>query len=398
MILGIAMLILAVPEGEPLLDFERVKISDTTYEAAGVMDVDNDGAKDIVSGEYWYAGPDFKVSHKVCDIRPEGDYFDDFSNFPMDVNGDGYMDIVTGGWFGQKMSWRENPKGKPVEWVTHDILETGNVERPAFYDIDGDGELECIPDTHQVFIFKLIRDANGKGTGKFKHHVAFPQNGGHGIGFGDINGDGRADIVDANGFLMQPEDPYAGQWTFVKGPVLGQASVPILVYDVNDDGKNDLIVGEGHNYGIHWWEQQAPDADGNPTWYRHDVDMDRSQYHEMEFADIDNDNVPEIVTGKRYRAHSGNDPGADDPVGLYYYEMNGGDFVRYTLDFGPAGEHSGSGIDLWVEDIDDNGWKDIVAPGKEGLYLFKNLGPKHAKKAESVQKDGRVLNDIGYLE
>ncbi len=390
MLIGITLLILAAPapEGDPVLQFERVKISDTTFEAASVMDVDKDGSKDIVSGEYWYAGPDFETRHKICDIRPEGDYFDDFSNFPIDVNGDGYGDIVTGGWFGQKMSWRENPKGKPVEWVTHDIAETGNVERPAFYDIDGDGDLECIPDTTQVFIFKLVRDAEGKGTGEWKQHIAWPGNDGHGIGFGDINGDGRADIVSPSGFHLQPEDPYAGEWEHVKGPVLGQASVPIIVYDVNGDGKNDLIVGQGHNYGLHWWEQQAPDADGNSTWYQHDIDTDRSQFHEAELADIDNDGEPELVTGKRYRAHSGNDPGADDPVGLYYYEINGGKFVRYTLDYGPAAEHSGSGIDLWVEDVDGNGWKDIVAPGKEGLYLFKNMGRNDVAKLEAAQKDG----------
>jgi len=81
-----------------------------------------------------------------------------------------------------------------------------------------------------------------------------------------------------------------------------------------------------------------------------------------------------LITGKRYRAHLGRDPGAMDPVGTYYFEIDGGRFRRVTLDYGPASKASGVGIYLWVADVDGNGWKDIVAPGKEGLYLFRNLG------------------------
>jgi hypothetical protein len=104
------------------------------------------------------------------------------------------------------------------------------------------------------------------------------------------------------------------------------------------------------------------------------VETDRSQFHVIDFADVDNDGEMELVTGKRWRAHLGKDPGADDPLGLYYYELNKGDFERITLDYGPAGQASGTGIYFWVEDIDNNGWKDILAPGKEGMYLFKNHG------------------------
>jgi hypothetical protein len=96
----------------------------------------------------------------------------------------------------------------------------------------------------------------------------------------------------------------------------------------------------------------------------------------MQLVDIDNDGQLELITGKRYRAHQENDPGSLDPIGIYYFKINSGNFVRYTIDYGPAGQTSGAGIYFWVQDIDGNGWKDIVAPGKEGLFLFKNLGPK----------------------
>ncbi len=110
-------------------------------------------------------------------------------------------------------------------------------------------------------------------------------------------------------------------------------------------------------------------------WIKHDIDLTRSQFYTMELSDIDNDGEPELITGKRCMAHWGTDPGANDPTGLYYYKTNGGDFQLHIIDEGPMEEASGVGIYFWVADLDGNGWKDIVAPGKEGLYLFKNMGP-----------------------
>ncbi|MDZ4857595.1 MAG: VCBS repeat-containing protein [Candidatus Hydrogenedentes bacterium] len=372
-LIGLA-LIAAAQEGDAALAFERTLISaESIYEAASAFDVNNDGNIDIFCGEYWWEGPGFTKKNKVCSIRREDDYYDDFSNYPMDVNGDGYMDIITGGWFGETLAWRENPKGQPTEWTTHEIKKTGNVERPCFYDIDGDGDVEIIPNTRGVWIFKLIRDANGKGTGQFRETQILEEGAGHGIGYGDLNGDGRADIILSHGWLEAPADPYAGHWELRKEFAFGMASCPILTHDVNKDGKNDILVGMGHDYGLQWWEQKA-DANGARSWERHEIEPNRSQFHEIQLVDIDNDGELELVTGKRFRAHGWNDPGARDPIGLYYYEINGGDFIRHTLDYGDYKDHAGSGIYLWAEDIDKNGWKDIVAPGKQGLYLFKNLG------------------------
>ena len=366
-----------VTEGKAMLKFERVRIGTATYEAASACDVNNDGVMDIVSGEYWFEGPDFTKQHKMCDVRPEGDYFDDFGDYPMDVNGNGYVDIVTGAWWGKTLRWRENPKGQPVEWQVHDIAETGSIERVCVWDVDGDGHVEVVPNCpgQPFMVFKLVRDADGKGMGKFDKFVVSETPQGHGLGFGDVTGNGRGDLISAGGWLEAPEDPLKGKWVWRPEFDLGSASVPVLVHDVNGDGLNDLIVGQGHAYGLAWWEQ-GKDGQGNRTWTKHEIDPDRSQYHDMRLVDIDNDGELELITGKRYRAHSGHDPGATDPVGLYYFKFDkSGAFTRHTIDYGPPDKASGAGIYFWVADLDGNGWKDIIAPGKEGLYLFKNLGP-----------------------
>ncbi|MFA7691272.1 MAG: VCBS repeat-containing protein [Candidatus Hydrogenedentes bacterium] len=360
---------------EATLHFEKMRIGTANFEAASIFDVDNDGVKDLFSGGFWYKGPDFKTAHKVTEIQAIQNYFDDFSNIPVDVNGDGLMDIITGGWWGLTLQWRENP-GNTGEWITHDIAEVGNIERTCPCDFDNDGYPEFIPVVTPVSVFKLIRDEDGKGTGRFEKYVISGGTGGHGLGCGDINGDGRNDIILAGGWLEAPEDPYQGDaWIWHEEFELDHASLPILVYDVNGDGLNDLIYGAAHDYGL-WWMEQGKDEAGKRSWTRHDIDTERSQYHDLRLVDLDNDGKLELITGKRYYAHNGSDPGADDPIGLYYFKIDGTTFTRHTIDYGEAGKASGAGIYFWVDDVDGNGWQDILAPGKDGLYLFLNQGFK----------------------
>ncbi len=372
----LVLLIRGAAASDRPLNFERVKVSDVPYEAATAFDVNKDGKMDIVCGEYWFAGPDFKKRHKICDVQKAGEYYDDFHDYPMDVNGDGYLDIVTGGWFGKMLRWRENPDGGTGRWKVHKIDQPGNIETSRFWDVDRDGYPDVVPNAGgKLTVYKLERDDEGNGTGKFKSFTVKESGVGHGIGFGDVNGDGRGDFVIPTGWVECPKgDPLRGKWAFHKAFNLGHASVPILVHDVNDDGLADLIVGEGHDYGLYWMEQVV--KDGKRDWVKHMISKKESQYHDLQLHDLDKDGELELVTGKRYRAHNGKDPGGDDPVGTYYFEINGGEFKRFTLDFGPAEEHSGLGIYFWVADVDGNGWQDIVAPGKEGLYLFKNQGRK----------------------
>ncbi|MBE3069976.1 MAG: VCBS repeat-containing protein [Planctomycetes bacterium] len=362
------------PAMRPLV-FEKIKVSDERYESAGVMDVNNDGIPDIVSGGWWYPGPAFDQKHRIGDVRAEGEYYDDFSTVPMDCNGDGYVDFITGGWWGNTVRWRENPKGDPKkDWPEHVIGTVGNVETTRAWDVDGDGRPEIVPNTPggPLRVFKLITDAAGKGTGRFSEHVVFDQAQGHGLGFGDITGNGRGDFVLAGGWLEAPEDPLKGKWTWHPDFNLGSASVPILVADVNGDGLADLVVGQSHAYGLDWWEQRL--EGGKRTWVKHPIDPANSQYHDLFWVDIDGDGQCEIVTGKRYRAHCGNDPGAHDPVGIYYFKWTGEGFAKQVIDFGPEGRGKGCGIHFQVADLSGNGRLDIVAPGKDGLCVYRNLG------------------------
>lgn len=359
--------------------FTKQLVAAEAFEAAGVFDVDGDGVPDIVSGGFWYQGPDFRRKHPTVPNLPRyDDYYDDFSVLPLDIDGDGRLDFVTGGWWGTSLRWRQNPgqPGKP--WAEHVIAaDIGNVETTRAWDIDGDGQLEIVPNTPgaPLCAYKLVRDANGRGTGRFTKHVIFPHALGHGLGFGDVDGDGRGEFVTPKGILTAPAaGAFSGEWTFTEEFNLGgDASIPVLVVDVNGDGVNELIVGSSHSYGLNWWSQSR-DASGRRTWTKHPIDPFNSQYHDLHWADIDGDGKPELITGKRYRAHCGRDPGEYDDLGLYYFKWTGEGFAKQVIDFGPPGVGSGCGIQFALADLRGTGRLDVVAPGKDGLYVFFNDG------------------------
>ncbi len=362
--------------------WRKAWISDEAFETVGVFDVDGDGIPDLVSGGFWYQGPEFRNKHEIGAVGKFGEYYDDFSTIPLDINGDGRLDFVTGGWLGDTLRWRENPgeTGKP--WPEHVIAKTGNIETTRGWDIDGDGVIEIVPNTPinpEVAYYKLIT-RNGNGTGEFRKVLIyrFEAGGqGHGLGCGDIAGNGRRDIVLCKGWLEAPADPEHGAWQwhedFPNPPWGWSASVPMLVADVNGDGVNEIIVGNGHGYGL-WWLEQKQIA-GKREWTIHPIDPGNAQYHDLIWADIDDDGRPELVTGKRHRAHCGNEPGEWDDLGIYYFKWTGEGFAKQIIDYGAIGlGGKGVGIHFALADLRGTGRLDLVAPGKDCMFVYYNEG------------------------
>lgn len=359
------------------LRFTRRQIAAQAFESANVVDVDGDGVLDIVSGSYWYQGPDFRKWHQIGETRRFGEYYDDFSTIVLDIDGDGRPDIVTGGWWGGNLRWWKNPGKTGAAWSEHVLAtDVGNVETTRAWDVDGDGVVEIVPNTpgHALCAYRLDRGPDGKGLGTFTRHVISPHALGHGLGFGDVDGDGRGEFITPKGILKAPAaGPWTGEWTLSEEFDLKDASVPVIVADVNGDGLADLIVGRAHNYGLDWLEQRRG-ANGKREWIRHPIDPFNSQYHDMHWADIDGDGKPELITGKRYRAHCGSDPGEFDDVGIYYFKWTGEGFAKQMISYGAPGVGKGCGIHFALADLRGTGRLDIVAPGKDGLDVFFNDG------------------------
>jgi hypothetical protein len=341
---------------------------ESRFEAAGIADMNNDGKLDIFSGGFWYEAPTWK-KHFVREVKNESDYYYDFANIPIDVDGDGWVDIVSAAWHNKKVFWVRNPGKSDKGFEVFDVDAPGNMETALAVDINGDGRDDILPNIMTVAAWYEYRQETSAENGvKWVKHELPKEAAGHGIGAGDVNGDGRCDVVIPKGWLEQSAE---GDWKLHEEFNLGSTSIPILVHDVDGDSDADIVWGMGHDYGVFWLEQ-GKDEDGKRKWKKHKIDDSWSQPHFMLFADLNNDGRDELITGKRVHAHNGNDPGGNEPACAYYYSFDSasGKWRRRVLhDKGKAG----FGINTQANDIDGDGDVDIVAPGKSGLFLFENL-------------------------
>jgi len=335
-------------------------------EGVTVFDFDRDGKLDVTSGAYWYKAPDW-TQQKYREVGVSGEFVVNCGEFAVDVNGDGYIDILGAGWQEDGLFYFENPKKLGEIWPKVQITPSRNTEGLIFADVDGDGVKDLIPSHYSeqpVFWVRVKKDG-------FERRAVGPRGNGHGVGLGDVDGDGKKDIILANGWHRQV-DLAKDQWEYQPEFKMGLAGIAIYVYDFNEDGLPDILFGKGHDYGLFWLEQ-GRDVDGKRTWKQHVIDMSYSQIHNVQMVDLDGDGKPEILAGKRYRGHNEKDPGSFDPLAIYYYKVETGKtpkFTRHTIAYNGV---VGAGTQFVVVDLDGDGDLDIVCAGKTGQYWFENL-------------------------
>lgn len=364
----------------------------SAFEAAGVLDVDNDGKLDVVSGDTWYRGPDWKPNH-VRDVTRQGTYFNCFAALPLDVNGDGFTDFVTCAYFTKNVGWVENPGRPDKDWTYHEIDLPGTCECAQFVDLTGDGKPEVLPNATNTVVWYELEKAGTEPV--WKKHDFGKEAAGHGVGSGDVNGDGRIDLLTPKGWFEGPADPRNDTWAWHPEWQLGATGIEILARDVTGDGLADVVFGMGHNYGLFWLEQ-GKGPNGERTWTKRSIDSTIASVHTLIWADIDGDGkAHELVTGKRVYAHE-IEPGATDGSVVAWYDFDPqmkawskhvvfqGEPAKNAPAKGPERDAfkdfppgtAGTGLQMIAIDLDRDGDIDLVCPGKSGLYWFENLGSK----------------------
>ena len=349
--------------------FRKHEIHPGAAETCAVADINGDGRLDIVSGENWFEAPSWKA-HRFRRLGYERFYVDDFSDLILDVNNDGRPDVITATWFAREIAWWENPGAAGGEWPKHVIQKGFPTEFAFLVDLDNDGKpLELLPQFGPKKAPLVWFEIEG---GEFVRRAVSERSYGHGIGAGDVNGDGRTDILTPAGWWEAPENPAGEGW--VHHEDFAQFEFPHLgflyVRDINEDDRPDVVTSFAHGYGLLWLERTLEGG-----WKKHVIDESWSQAHAVTPADLDGDGREDVVTGKRFHAHNGKDPGGREPLGLYWYERRvqaGGKVVwkRHVIDYG---SRAGGGMQIAVADIDGDGDRDVIAGGKGGLFWFENL-------------------------
>jgi len=393
--------------------FERIHLTSEFWgEGANIGDFNRDGHFDVVCGPFWYAGPDLRTRHayapaeaKFTVKRPDGStqeipgyegalgaknaYSQCFFCFTDDFNQDNWPDVLVSGIPGEPCYWFENPGKKGVLWPKHRALDVPDGESPAYADLNGDGrrELVCCSKGYMGFA-----EPNwGRPAEPWTFHPISPkgkyQRFSHGQGVGDVNGDGRLDVLESNGWYEQPAS-LVGQpvWKFhafvfcpptQKGiPVAG---AQLFAYDVNGDGLNDVITAIAcHGYGLAWYEQVRK---GDQIDFKKHLFVNQrpeenpygvafSQPHALDLADIDGDGLKDLITGKRFWAHGPEgDVEPNAPAVLYWFQLvrkNGkAEFVPHLID-----DDSGVGTQVLAADVNGDHLLDIIMGNKKGANVF----------------------------
>lgn len=366
----------------PTVTFSGKLLLVSPNEGCAVGDVNNDGNLDVVAGTNWFAGPDF-VGRPLRDIPEfQDDYLCNNGDCLYDVDKDGWLDVISGHWMAPEIYWFKNPGKvgleKGLKWKQALLKSTrGKNEVNELRDLDGDGVPEWFVNSWSkeanVVCWKFANDAEGKPT--LEEVIIGADGGGHGYAFGDINGDGREDLLVETGWYERPQgDPFAKPWKFHSETALPHPSCPCVIVDLDADGRNDIIWGKAHDFGLYWWEQGEPKPDGTTSWTEHLIDDSWSQAHCLVWTDLNGDGQSELITGKRVRGHAGKDPGGKDPECLFYYcwDKQAKEFTRH--DVAPVGGGVGTGMQICVADLNADGRPDIAVSGKTGTWVLLNEG------------------------
>ncbi len=380
--------------------FKRLQLTDTYYsEGANAADVNGDGVSDVVYGPYWFEGPEFSTKHEIYKPVPQNRdrYANNFFNWLYDFDGDGRKDVFVVGFPGTPAYVYQNPgeDGYANLWTKHQVFDWVSNESPQLIDVVGDDRPELICTRDGFFGFAMVDWDQPFEAWEF-HPVSqqiASKRYGHGLGIGDVNGDGRKDIIHASGWFEQPSDhQLTSRWIPHEVSLSeGYGGAEMHAYDVDGDGDNDIITSHrAHDFGLAWYEQ-IPGSNENEPAFKHHLIMNEhpsenrygvvfSELHSVALADMDGDGLKDIITGKTYWSHHRQSPQWDAGAVVYWFKLvrgkEGVDWIPYKAD----GE-AGIGRQVSIADVNNDALPDIVVGGMLGAHVLT----QHVRKVSQSE-------------
>ncbi len=257
---------------------------DFRSEGVAVADVNKDGKMDVIVGDCWYEAPQSPTGEwKRHILRADRkfnplNYSDSFACFADDFNNDGWPDVIVIPFPGAPCYWYENPGAKGGMWTAHLLTNSACNETPIYVDLFNTGKKTLVMGWNPQKDPKDIKKGNYDDRGELCYFVpgknpTLPWNRisisgpsakgktipgtarfAHGLGHGDINGDGRIDVIVPQGWWEQPVSLDGSPWKFHAGKITDNCA-DMYAIDIDGDGKADIVSTSAHNYGF-WWSQQ----------------------------------------------------------------------------------------------------------------------------------------------
>src|SRR5262245_59240497 len=115
--------------------FAVTEIDAGAAESVAVADINRDGKPDIVPAGSWYEAPGW-TKHAIREVPVSSGYVDSFSDLPLDVDRDGFIDVIQIGYFARRIVWMKNPGASGGEWKENLIDAIGPTEFAFLVDLD----------------------------------------------------------------------------------------------------------------------------------------------------------------------------------------------------------------------------------------------------------------------
>jgi hypothetical protein len=374
--------------------FRAQRIDDFyTAWSAAAGDFNHDGVLDVTAGHKYYLGPNFTESREIYlaqGFNPAKEYSPAMVNFAFDFTGDGWDDVLVAE--SRAPALYVNPRGVSRRWDRFTVSPQVTTEVITFKDLDRDNKPEVIFVGSGVV--QYIKPDPANVTGPWTVYVVSEPGpwGVHGIGAGDINSDGRLDILAPYGWWEQPATLNTStRWTYHPA-AFGRpgGGAELVAFDVNGDKLTDVVTSlAAHGFGLAWYEQKRS-ASGERSFVEHMIMGDYStknagnvtfsELHALTSADMDGDGIQDVVVGKRHWAHleSYADPDPHGPGVLYIYRTVRRPAAPGGAEFVPELVHNRSGVGSMVQtaDLNKDGSLDIMAATSRGTYVFVNTRGK----------------------